>query len=92
MLYGAQRAQQVILTHPNHEHLLRVLEQTKKQLMAGEKFGGDAPDSGIVSDNSGSWPSDRQNATNSSFDDDALLTDDEINRQNQGGSALYEVN
>ena len=86
MIYGAQRAQQVILTHPNHEHLLRVLEKTNSRLVAGERFGENVSEDGMVSDSSDSYPS---NPNNESFDDDALLTDDEVNKQNQGGMFLY---
>jgi hypothetical protein len=89
MLYGAERAQQLVLTHPNNQHLVKVLEQTRTRLVAGEKFGGNDSDSGMVSDNADSWPSDQQSAypsnPNETFDDDALLTDDEINKENQGG-------
>jgi hypothetical protein len=41
------------------------------------------------------WPSERQetysstpNSSKESFDEDTLLTDEEINRQNQGGSTV----
>ena len=95
MLYGAQRAQEVVRTHPNNKHLLQVLEQTKARLIAGDKFDGSGSESqGMVNDSADSWPSDRQNAypsnTNDKFDEDELLTDDEINKQDQGGMSLYE--
>ena len=82
MIYGASRAQKTIKTHPNHEHLLNVLRDTRKELMAGKDFGRDQSDS----DEEAQWPlSTPQSSSNSSFDDDTLLSDDEINRQNQGG-------
>lgn len=86
MLYGASRAQNTIRTHPNHEHLLKVLRETRKELMAGKEFDGSQSDS----EREAQWPSEKQEtdpsaASTSSFDEDTLLTDDEINRQNQGG-------
>jgi hypothetical protein len=94
-LYGGQRAQEVIRTHPNNKHLLEVLEQTKARLLAGDKFDGRGSEiQEMVNDSGVSWPSDRHNAypsnTNDKFDEDELLTDDEINRQDQGGMSLYE--
>ena len=93
MIYGASRAQKTISTHPNHEHLLKVLRDTRKELMAGKDFGGSQSDSAEEAQ----WPSEKQEtypstpqstSSNASFDDDTLLTDDEINRQNQGGISL----
>jgi len=87
-----EQAERVILTHPNNKHLLQVLKQTKNLVMAGQQFekSGSDSDSGMVSDSPSSWPSERQEAfpstPNETFDDDALLTDDEINKQNQGGT------
>src|SRR5579862_9625143 len=96
MLFGASRAQSVIMTHPNHAHLLKVLQETKSEIMAGRGPGSPSSPS---SDNpfpetqssSPSWPSEKQDTypstTNSKdgFDEDTLLSDEEINRQNQGG-------
>src|SRR5271169_2871624 len=95
MLYGAQRAQDLLLTHPNNKHLLQVLEQTKARMIAGDQFDGSGSESGMVNDSAESWPSERQNAypsnTNEKFDEDELLTDDEINKQDQGGMFLYDA-
>ena len=95
MMYGAQRAQELLLTHPNNKHLLQVLEQTKARMIAGDKFDGSGSESGMVNDSPDSWPSDRQNAypsnTNDKFDEDELLTDDEVNKQGQGGISIYEA-
>jgi hypothetical protein len=89
MIYGASRAQKTIRTHPNHEHLLKVLRDTRKELMAGKDFGGSQSDSEgetqWPSEKQETYPSTPQSSSNSSFDDDTLLSDDEINRQNQGG-------
>src|SRR5438105_1653218 len=97
MLFGASRAQSIIMTHPNHTHLLKVLQETKSEIMAGRGPGSPSSSS---SDNpfpetqssSPSWPSEKQDTYPSTanskdgFDDDTLLSDDEINRQNQGGT------
>lgn len=89
MLYGATRAQATIRTHPNHEHLLKVLRDTKKELMAGKEFGGSQSES----ERDALWPSEQEKtspstSTNPIFDEDSLLTDDEIDRRNQGGIFL----
>ena len=86
MLYGASRVQKTIRTHPNHEHLLKVLRDTRRELMAGKDFGGSQSDT----EGQAQWPSEKHEtdpsaSSTSSFDDNTLLTDDEINRQNQGG-------
>jgi hypothetical protein len=88
MLYGATRAQATIRTHPNHEHLLKVLRDTRKELMAGKEFGGSQSES----EGDALWPSEQQKMSTSTpnpiFDEDSLLTDDEIDRRNQGGIFL----
>lgn len=96
MLYGGSQAQKVIMSHPNHEHLLKVMQQTRAALMTGQQFGSGQSDMSPNNEETQSWPSERQEAYPSlpstrkeSFDDDALLTDDEINRQNQGGMSLH---
>jgi hypothetical protein len=95
MMYGAQQANELLLTHPNNKHLLHVLEQTKARMIAGDKFDGSGSESGMVNDSADSWPSDRQNAypsnTNEKFGEDELLTDDEINKQDQGGMSIYDA-
>jgi hypothetical protein len=92
MLYGASRAETIIRTHPNHEHLLKVLKETRAEIMSGRFENPSQSDS---SDDSGQWPSEtsvtdpsappQSSSTTSSFDDDKLLTDDEIDRQSRGG-------
>jgi hypothetical protein len=92
MLYGSSVAQKVIMKHPNHEHLLKVLQETRSELTAGRGFGDGPSEMSPNTEETQSWPSERQEAYPSiptsrkdSFDEDSLLTDDEINRQNQGG-------
>jgi hypothetical protein len=94
MLYGASRAQETIMTHPNHEHLLKVLQKTRTEIIAGHSFG-DRPqtDSDQESKETQSWPAEQSQTfpsttADSSFDEDTLLTDDEIARQDKGGMSL----
>jgi len=102
MFYGASRAQKLIMTHPNHDHLLKVLQETRAEIMAGRGPGSpssstsssDNPFPETESSTSPSWPSERQdaypstpNSTSDTFDGDTLLSDDEINRQNRGGNS-----
>jgi hypothetical protein len=98
MVYGASAARKVIMTHPNHEHLLKVLAQTRSALMTGQQFGSGQTEMSSSNEETQSWPSERQEAYPSlpssrtdSSDDDSLLTDDEINRQNQGGLSLHPL-
>jgi hypothetical protein len=94
MMYGASRAQELINTHPNHEHLLKVLKETRAEVMSGRFNEQHSSDSDSQSDDSqwsSSSPPERysstpQSSSSSSFDDDSLLTDEEISRQNQGGT------
>lgn len=88
-----QRARTVVMTHPNHEHLVKVLERNRREWTSGRSLdrgqtGNEASDQTQTE----SWSSERQdpfsstpNSSNESFDEDTLLTDEEINRQNQGG-------
>lgn len=86
------------MTHPNHEHLLKVLNQTRSEIMAGRGFGESSGPSessspsemSPESDQSQSWASERQDAfptTSTSsmdkFDENTLLTDDQVDRQSQ---------
>jgi hypothetical protein len=97
MLYGASRAQNTIMTHPNHEHLLKVLQQTRKEMMAGRSFGGDQPiDPSPDARETQSWPAEQQQtfpstSADSSFDENTLLTDEEIARQDKGGMSIGGV-
>jgi hypothetical protein len=78
MIYGTDRARQTILTHPNNEHLLHVLDQTKSQIFAGGKFGG-RPENQEMSpeaEQAQSW-------SQAEFDENSLLTDDEVNEKSQ---------
>ena len=94
MLYGSYRAQKTIETHPNHQHLLKVLKEVmnNRRINAGSSAPvGTAPDT----DENQLWSSDRHRPSASSsesskdqFDEDALLTDEEINRKSQGGCDL----
>ena len=95
MLYGARRAQQTIIQHPNHEHLLKVLSQTRKEVMAGRGFGGDkSSELPNETQDQQSWPAEQPPAfpstpaENPTYDEDALLSDEEIARQNKGGYYL----
>ena len=105
MLYGASRAQALIETHPNREHLLQVLKETKTEIFAGRGPGSSNP-SDPSSENPfpetesssslPTWPSSEQqqdgysstargaSSSRDTFDENTLLSDDEINRQNQG--------
>lgn len=96
MLFGASRAQQLIETHPNRQHLLKVLQETRSEIFAGRGPGTRPPSSEEAfpetESSSPGWPSERQDAypstpssSKDTFDDDTLLSDDEINRQNQEG-------
>jgi hypothetical protein len=60
--------------------------------VAGRGFGNGPSKMSPNTEETQSWPSERQEAYPSipaspkdSFEEDSLLTDDEINRQNQGG-------
>jgi hypothetical protein len=94
MLYGGKRANDLISTHPNSEHLLKVLRETRAELLANRGIDYHKPSEvSHDGDSSDSWSSERQdtypstpNSSNDSFDEDSLLTDEEINRRNQGGN------
>jgi hypothetical protein len=89
MVWGAYRAQKLIMTHPNHDHLLNVLSQTRSEVLAGRAFGGRQSSSEMSPDSeqSESWPSERQNtfpaSSSGDSDENSLLTDDQINQQGQ---------
>ena len=91
MLYGGSAAQKMIMKHPNHDHLLKVLQETRSELTAGRGFGNGPSEMSPNTEETQSWPSEQQEAypsaptSKDSFDEDSLLSDDEINRQNQGG-------
>jgi len=96
MYYGATRAAQVIQSHPNRDHLLSVLNQTTYEIMRGHEWGaqGDSSDGHFPSTGQ-KWPSFDGSGTQGQqqggttpvepFDDDRLLSDEEVNRQNKGG-------
>jgi hypothetical protein len=93
MMYGAARAQETIMKHPNHEHLLKVLRETRSEIMSGKGFDQRPSEMSAEVDTSQSWDSERQstfpstpNTQRDGFDNDRMLTDEEINRQSQGGS------
>jgi hypothetical protein len=105
MLYGASRAQALIETHPNREHLLQVLKETKSEIFAGRGPGSASPSDPSLenpfpeteSSSLPTWPSEEQDAYSSTtrassrdntFDENTLLSDDEINRQNQGCKSI----
>jgi len=103
MLYGMSQAEKTIMTHPNHEHLLKVLQKSRNEMFGGQ-FPSRRPDTGQSgstgsdTNETESWPSERQdtypsspNTSNESFDEDTLYTDEEISRQNQGGERLFKV-
>jgi hypothetical protein len=81
----------MIQSHPNHDHLLSVLNKTRMEILQGHQWDGNSPSSSSGSPSEGQWPSSdhfgEQQQPQSTFDDH-LLTDDEINRQNQSGTSL----
>ena len=96
MYYGATRAAQVIQSHPNRDHLLRVLNQTTYEIMRGHEWGAQGDSSeGRFPSTGQQWPSldgsgaqgQEQGGTTpvEPFDDDRLLSDEEVNRQSRGG-------
>ena len=96
-MYGAYRAHAIIMTHPNHEHLLKVLRETRSEFMAGRGFDGrqSSSDASSEPDQAKGWQPEGQDAYSSTkssssdtFDEDTLLTDEEIARQNQGGAPI----
>lgn len=93
MLYGGKRANDLIATHPNSEHLRKVLGEMRAELMANRGVDSHKPEMSHNGDSGDSSSSERQetypsnpSSSNDSFDEDALLTDDEISRRNQGGN------
>lgn len=97
MYYGAHRAAQVIQSHPNKDHLLRVLNDTRMEMLQGHQWGRDSPGAG-TEPQSDQWSSSdgfggqgQQGQSQGTFDDDHLLSDEEIARQSQSGMALVQV-
>lgn len=78
LVYGTERARQTIMTHPNHEHLLRVLDETRSKIGAGSMFGPrpQTPDTSPEAEQVQSW-------SQAEIDEDALLTDEEVDWQSQ---------
>jgi hypothetical protein len=83
-MYGASRAEKLISSHPNHEHLLKVLRETRLSA-----FSENAPqtrqqfpsrDSPLTSQ----LPEEQFEPEQ--FDSDTLLSDDQVNREYKDGN------
>ena len=73
------------MAHPSHDHLMKVLKESKMEYLAGKFSEG-------KSENIRGMPSKYEPPTSPSTDsfngDDVLLSDDEVNSRNEGGTIV----